>query len=84
MLFLKRKIGQSICIGDDIFMTITSNNGEEVQIAFDAPKEVKIHREEIYRANKRKQEDESVSPSDPVLSELIKHFKAQREIAMAS
>jgi carbon storage regulator len=49
MLVLSRKPGESIVIGSNVTVTIVDIRGERVRLAFDAPREVAIHREEIYR-----------------------------------
>ncbi len=48
MLILTRNIGQAIRIGDDIEVRVLSFNGSQISIGVNAPKEVNIHREEIY------------------------------------
>jgi len=50
MLVLTRKIGESIRIGDDITITVLDTRGDGVRIGIDAPRGVKIQREEIIRA----------------------------------
>ncbi len=50
MLVLTRKPGEQILIGDDIVITVLDSRGEGVRIGIDAPKGVKIHREEVIRA----------------------------------
>lgn len=50
MLVLTRKPHQQIMIGDDIVLNIVEVQGDNVRIAIDAPREVKIYRGEIYRA----------------------------------
>ncbi|MNE46606.1 MULTISPECIES: carbon storage regulator CsrA [unclassified Pseudomonas] len=57
MLLLTRRIGESIIIGDDIKITVLSpsNMRTGARIGIDAPKDVKVHREEVYlRDQKRK------------------------------
>ncbi|WP_282876560.1 carbon storage regulator CsrA [Pseudomonas peli] len=49
MLILTRKSGETLCIGDDISVTIVAINGNQVRIAIDAPKSVDVHREEVYQ-----------------------------------
>lgn len=49
MLVLTRETGETIRIGDDIEMTIISLRNGQVRIGFNAPKEIKINREEIYQ-----------------------------------
>jgi len=48
MLLLTRKVGETIMIGDDITVTVTSVKGNQVRLGFNAPNDVDIHREEIY------------------------------------
>jgi carbon storage regulator len=57
MLALTRKIGEKIMIGNNIEVTIVDIKGENVRIAVDAPREIKIFRGEIYEAimNENKQ-----------------------------
>lgn len=52
MLILARKVGQSIMIGDDVEVTITSIVGNQVKLGIQAPKHISVDREEIrYRKN---------------------------------
>ena len=61
MLILTRKVGESINIGDDITITILGVSGQQVRIGINAPKDVAVHREEIYQ---RIQRDESSDTDD--------------------
>lgn len=49
MLILTRKYGESLTIGDDITVTILGIKGNQVRIGVIAPKNVPVHREEIYK-----------------------------------
>lgn len=49
MLVLSRKVGESIMIGDDFTVTVLSIKGNQVRIGVTAPKDICVHREEIYR-----------------------------------
>jgi len=48
MLILTRRISESIVIGDDVKLTVLGVKGNQVRIGIDAPKDVSVHREEIY------------------------------------
>jgi len=48
MLILSRRIGESIRIGDEVTITILQIKGGQVKIGINAPKEVAVHREEVY------------------------------------
>lgn len=50
MLVLTRKVGEQILIGDDIVITVLDSRGDGVRIGIDAPRGVKIQREEVLRA----------------------------------
>ena len=50
MLVLTRKTGQVICIGDDIEIRVVSIRANKVQLAIKAPKDVTVHRAEVYDA----------------------------------
>ncbi len=49
MLILTRKIGESLMIGDNIIVTILGVKGTQVRIGVNAPKDISVHREEIYK-----------------------------------
>lgn len=53
MLILTRRVGEVLRIGDDVSITILGVKGNQVRIGIDAPKDVAVHREEIYQRIKR-------------------------------
>lgn len=50
MLVLTRKLGESIAIDDNIKIVVVQIKGKQVRLGIKAPKETKIHREEVYQA----------------------------------
>lgn len=56
MLILTRRIGESVHIGDNIRLTVLGVRDSQVRIGINAPKEVPVHREEIYYRIKHEQE----------------------------
>ena len=49
MLILTRRVGETLMIGDDVTITVLGVKGNQVRIGVNAPKDVAVHREEIYQ-----------------------------------
>lgn len=64
MLVLTRKTGESIQIGDDIEITIVSIKGDQIKLGINAPKNVEIHRKEIYLEIQKENENAAEGISD--------------------
>mgnify|MGYP006098354765 CR=1 FL=1 len=61
MLILTRRVGESLIIGDDIVINILGVKGNQIRIGVNAPKEISVHREEIYnRIQAEKPDDKSI------------------------
>jgi carbon storage regulator len=68
MLILSRKLNEKIMIGEDIAVTIIEIRGDQVRIGVDAPKTVKVFRNEVFDAIKA--ENKAASESTPVFPEF--------------
>jgi carbon storage regulator len=69
MLILTRRVGETIKIGEDITVTVLGVKGNQVRIGVGAPRDVAVHREEIYQ---RIQEEEEEGNNPPLASQRSK------------
>lgn len=58
MLILTRRVGETVMIGNDVTVTVLGVKGNQVRIGVNAPKDVAVHREEIYERIKREEDSE--------------------------
>ncbi len=61
MLILTRRVGETVMIGNEVTVTVLGVKGNQVRIGVNAPKDVAVHREEIYERIKREEDHDSRS-----------------------
>ncbi len=57
MLILTRRVGETLMVGDEVSVTVLGVKGNQVRIGINAPKDVSVHREEIYLRIQKEQGD---------------------------
>lgn len=79
MLILTRRVGESLTIGEDIKITLLGIKGNQVRIGIDAPRDVEVHREEIYDKIKRETRRAHLKTSDAVLAHASRILSGSQE-----
>lgn len=77
MLALTRKVGERIVIGDNIVVTVVSIKGDNIRLAIEAPKEIKIYRGEIFDAIAAENRQAAVS-NDLLELDMLKALRIKK------
>jgi carbon storage regulator len=64
MLILTRRVGETLMIGDEVSVTVLSAKGNNIRIGINAPKEVSVHREEVYQRIANQNASQGTNQSD--------------------
>jgi len=78
MLVLTRRAGESVMIGDNVTITVLEARGDVIRLGIQAPRDVQVHREEVYRelqaANR-----EAASPTEDAVQAVAKMLRSPEE-----
>jgi len=81
MLVLTRRLGESICINDDIKIVIQGVKGHQVRVGIQAPRTTVIHREEIYQRIQLENKEAAVVPDE--LESMKELYRAMKDTQTA-
>ncbi|WP_306212971.1 carbon storage regulator CsrA [Actinoplanes sp. RD1] len=77
MLVLTRRAGESVMIGDDVVITVLEARGDVIRLGIQAPRDVQVHREEVYR-ELRDVNREAASPDDAAVRALTEMLEDKK------
>lgn len=72
MLVLSRQKDESIIIGDDIKITIVDVRGDKVRLGIEAPREISVHRKEIYDTIQKEKEEKAQKSAEEMSEDRLK------------
>ena len=75
MLILSRRVGESITIGDDIVVTVVAVGGNQIRLGIEAPRQVRVLRQEIVQAIKDENHAASAADSTRRLGDVVKQLR---------
>lgn len=80
MLILTRRPGESLTIGDDVVVTVVSVTGNQIRLGITAPREVRVLREEVYKAmQEENQADANGHDSDRRLGDAVRQLRGRKQ-----
>jgi carbon storage regulator len=80
VLVLSRRPGESIVIADDIVVTVLEVRGDVVRLGIDAPRHVRVHREEVYREVQRANQAAAAASADDLDLDALRSVLPRREV----
>lgn len=78
MLVLSRQRDESIIIGDHIVITIVDIRGDKVRLGIEAPTEIPVHRQEVYEAIQRENQQRTDGPAETAVPSLARGVRVRR------
>lgn len=79
MLILTRKVGETVMVGDNVSVTVLGVKGNQVRVGINAPKDVSVHRKEIYtRIHQDGEMGTNFEPADAVSTQKIKKPETEK------
>ena len=76
MLILTRRVGEALMVGDDTKIVVLGVKGSQIRLGINAPKDVKVHREEIYEKINEESSETAAKESSDIHGEVAEWLKA--------